>query len=134
MSKKKEYPGYLLYFDQMQGLVETCTDEELGLIHRAIFYYARDRIVPENLPTEFRMIWPSIQRKLDEDRNAYEEKCRSASYSAAAKQAKAKGEPVPDRDVFNAKYDKEFGLTRKPLTEQEFEKMREEKIAMLFKT
>ena len=38
MSKKKECPGYMLYFDQMQGLVEACNDEELGLIHRAIFY------------------------------------------------------------------------------------------------
>ena len=133
MSRKKQYPGYLLFFDQMQGLVETCSDEELGLIHRAIFYYARDRIIPENLPSEFRMIWPAIQRKLDEDKEAYEEKCRSASYSAAVKQAKAKGEPAPDRAVFDAKYNKEFGLTRKQPTEQEFEQMREEKIAMLLK-
>ena len=125
MNRKKEYPGYLLYFDQMQGLEETCIDEELGLIHRAIFYYARDGKTPEELPKEFRMIWPSIQRKLDEDRAAYEEKCRAASYSAAAKQAKAKGEPVPDRTAFDAKYDRENGLVRKPMSDDEFEKARQ---------
>ncbi len=131
MSRKKEYPGYLLYFDQMQGLVESCTDEELGMIHRAIFYYAQDRKEPEELPKEFRMVWPAIRRKLDEDRDAYEEKCRSAAYSATVKAAKAKGQPAPDRTLFDAMYNRGAGFTTRKLKEQEFEQMREEKLAML---
>ena len=70
-----------------------------------------------------------LRRMLDEDRNAYEEKCRTKAYAASVKAAKDKGEPVPDRVVFNANYDKTYG-TGTPMTEDEFEKSREEKIRM----
>ena len=77
------------------------------------------------------MIWPSIRRKLDKDRETYEEKCRSASYSAAVKTAKANGQPIPDREVFDAAYNKKHNIvTRKP-TEQEFEQLREDAIRKL---
>ena len=114
----------------MEGLVESCSDEELGLLHRAIFYYARDRKEPEELPKEFRMIWPSIRRKLDEDRDTYEEKCRSASYSATVKAAKAKGQPAPDRALFDAMYNREAGFTTRKPTEQENEQMKQNAIKM----
>ena len=130
MSRKKEYPGYLLYFDQMEGLVSVLNDEELGLIHRAIYYYARERKEPENLPDKFALIWPAIQNNLDRDREAYEGKCRSNAYSAAARVSKQKGEQPPDREVFNAAYDKKYG-TGQTLKEDVFEEMRKEAINKL---
>lgn len=128
MSKKKEYPGYLLYFDRVEGLMDL-PDADLGRVSRAIFFYARDRKEPTDLPKTLLYFWPMLRRMLDEDRNAYEEKCRTKAYAASVKAAKDKGEPVPDRVVFNANYDKTYG-TGTPMTEDEFEKSREEKIRM----
>ena len=130
MSKKKEYPGYLLYFDRIEGFVEECTDEEFGIISKAMFYYARDRKEPTELPKVFRIAWPVIRRMLDEDRAAYEDKCRSAAYSATVKASKAKGEPAPDRKVFDSIYDKQF-QTGQPMSQQEFDKEKEKRIRML---
>ena len=47
------------------------------------------------------------------------------------KTAKANGIPVPDRTVFNSMYDKENGIARKALTEDEFEKKRQAALSML---
>ena len=129
MSKKKEYPGYLLYFDRVEGLMDL-PDEDLGLISRVIFFYARDRKEPKDLPEKFSVIWPIRRRMLDEDRNAYEEKCRTKAYAASVKAAKEKGETIPDRAVFNASYDKTYG-TGVALTEEEFERRRQNNLRML---
>ncbi len=101
----------------------------MGLISRAIFFYARDRKEPTNLPEKLSYIWPMIRRMLDEDRNAYEEKCRTKAFAATVKDAKHKGEPLPDREMFNANYDKTYG-TRTPMTEDELVKSRERNIRM----
>ena len=129
MSKKKEYPGYLLYFDRVEGLMDL-SDADLGLVSRAIFYYARDKKEPEDLPEKFSLIWPMLKHMLDEDRNAYEEKCRTKAFAATVKAAKDKGEPLPDRAVFNANYDKTYG-TGTTMTEDEFEKKKQENLRML---
>ncbi len=132
MSRKKEYPGYLLYFDQMEGLVSVLNDEELGLIHRAIFHYAREGKEPENLPEKFALIWPAIQKNLDRDKEAYEDKCRSNAYNAAMRISKQKGEQAPDRAVFDAAYDKKYG-TGRPTQQDEFEEKRRIAMSMLGK-
>ena len=77
------------------------------------------------------MVWPAIRRKLDEDRDAYEEKCRSAAYSATVKAAKAKGQPAPDRTLFDAMYNREAGFTTRKPTEQESEQMKQDAINKL---
>ena len=64
MSKKKEYPGYLLYFDRVEGLMDL-PDSDLGLNSRAIFFYARDRKEPTELPEKFSLIWPMLKRMLE---------------------------------------------------------------------
>ena len=104
-------------------------DAELGLVSRAIFYYARDRKEPTDLPKTLSYFWPMLRRMLDEDRNAYEEKCRTKAYAASVKAAKDKGEPIPNRNTFDAAYDKVHG-TGARMTEDEFEESREEKIRM----
>ncbi len=65
-----------------------------------------------------------LKRMLDEDRNAYEEKCRTKSSAAAVKAAKDKGDPAPDRISYNAYYDKVHG-NGMAITEDEFEKNRQ---------
>lgn len=132
MSKKKEYPGYLLYFDRVEGLMDL-PDEELGLISRVIFFYARDKKEPDSLPEKFSLIWPMLKRMLDEDRNAYEEKCRTKSYAASVKAARDRGEQVPDRAVFNAVYDKAHSFATAAITEDEFEQNRQRGLEMIEK-
>ena len=129
MSRKKGYPGYLLYFDRVEGLMDL-EDADLGLISRAIFFYARDKKEPEDLPEKFSLIWPMLRRMLDEDRNAYEDKCRTKAYAASVKAARDKGEPVPDKEVFNARYDKTYG-TGITITEDEFEQNRQKNLKMI---
>ncbi len=130
MSRKKEYPGYLLYFDQMEGLISVLNDEELGQIHRAIYHYAREGKIPEDLPDKVKVIWPSIRNNLDRDREAYEEKCRTNAYNAAARVSKQKGEPPPDKAEFDARYDREY-RTGRSSTQDEFEGLRNDALNQL---
>ncbi len=130
MSRKKEYPGYLLYFDQMEGLISVLNDEELGQIHRAIYHYARVGKIPDDMPDKVKVIWPSIRNNLDRDREAYEEKCRTNAYNAAARVSKQKGERPPDKTEFNARYDREY-RTGRLTTQDEFEGLRNEALNKL---
>ena len=129
MSRRKEYPGYLLYFDRVEGLMDL-PDADLGRVNRAIFFYARDRKEPADLPEKLSYIWPMLRHMLDEDRNAYEEKCRTKAYAASVKAARDKGEPVPDKEVFNARYDKTYG-SGTAMTEDEFERNRQKNLKMI---
>lgn len=122
MTKRKEYPGFLLYFDKMEGLINELPDEELGAVLRAMYRYARTGEEPEQLPRELRFFWPMLRKMLDDDRTAYEDKCRAGSYSAACQAAKQRGEKAPDRQEFDKRYDAakaEEAFNRLPYDKQE---------------
>ena len=105
MTRRKEYPGFLLYFDRMEGLISELPDEELGMVLRAMYHYARFGTEPEELPRELRFFWPTLRKMLDDDRAAYEDKCRAGAYSATCQAAKQRGEKAPDREEYYKRYD-----------------------------
>lgn len=115
-NKKKQYPGFLLYFDRVEGLFTELDDEGLGYICRVMYNYARYGEMPENMPAVYALIWPTLKKMLDDDKTAYEEKCALGAYAAQCRVAEAKKEPKPEN----------------PLTyEQNFENLRESKLRML---
>lgn len=122
MTRHKEYPGFLLYFDKIEGLVNELPNAELGMVLRAMYHYARQGEEPEELPQELRFFWPMLRKMLNDDRIAYEEKCRAGSFSAACQAAKQRGEKPPNREEFEKRYDAikaEEAFARQPNHQQE---------------
>ena len=104
MTAKKKYPGFLVYFDQMDGVVAELNDRELGAIFRATYLYARDGELPAFQNQGLRISWDYMQKMVDRDKESYEEKCRKNSYNAACSAAKHKGLEKPDEAEFMANY------------------------------
>lgn len=126
--KKKGYPGFLLYFDRVEGLFSRLGDEQLGYICRMMYNYARYGKEPEEMPEVYALIWPELRTMLDDDRAAYEEKCAQGEYAAACRVAEAKHEPKPQKEQFF-----ENRRTDRQLTEEEkFEENREKALRKLY--
>lgn len=104
MSKKKEYPGMLLYFNRIEGIADRLNDQELGMIFRAMFNYARFGTEPESLEDKYYLIWPLLKDMLDNDRTRYEDTCRTNAYNSACKNAKVNNQPKPDKEEFERQY------------------------------
>ena len=104
MRKKKKYPGYLLYFDRVEGLFNTLDDEKLGYIMRVIYNYARYGENPCDMPKEYRLAWYSLKEMLNDDREAYLEKKALGAHAAACKSADQQGLPKPDKEMFVEEY------------------------------
>lgn len=99
-NKKREYPGFLLYFDRVEGMVEVFDDEKLGAAFRAMYEYARCGKEPESMDQALAVVWPTLKSMLDRDRENYNIKCDQGAYAAACRVADAKQEPKPDRERF----------------------------------
>jgi hypothetical protein len=72
---KDSFVIYTEYTDQIDEL----TNEEAGIIFRAIFAYVRGMELPEEVSTDrtLRLIFNRIKRKLDEDGKKYAETCEA---------------------------------------------------------
>lgn len=58
---------------------ELLTAEEIGLLTIAAIHYAQERTMPEFEDRALMLVWRNIQKRLDADFEAYEEKCRMNS-------------------------------------------------------
>ena len=58
---------------------ELLTAEEIGLLTIAAIHYAQERTIPEFEDRALMLVWRNIQKRLDADFEAYEEKCRMNS-------------------------------------------------------
>ena len=108
--KKKEFPGFLLYFDRITGIFEKLEDNQLGYVMRIIYNYARYGTEPQNIPAQYAVVWPTLQDMVDSDREAYEYKCAQGAHAAACREAMASGLPKPDKDEFIEEYRKTHNL------------------------
>lgn len=66
----KRKPGFVLYLDYKQHL-ELLSDEECGLLLRAIFEYEESSLIPE-FSGAMAMAFSFISANLDRDREKYE--------------------------------------------------------------
>lgn len=71
MSKKK--PGFLLYLDQKETIDEL-TDEEAGILLKAIFEYEQTKKTPQ-LNKVLKFIFLQLKKSLDRDEKKYNEIC-----------------------------------------------------------
>ena len=63
-----------LYFDQYISLVTNLNDEEAGRLFRAMLFYAKDGM-ELGLGMREAVVWPLIQRDIDNSRQAYLRRC-----------------------------------------------------------
>ena len=87
-------PGIMIYFDVIET-VNRLSDQNAGLLFRAILEYGMTRRVPE-LPKKLFLLWPLVQMRLDTDDERYHRVARKRRYAAYVRWAKEKGEtPLP---------------------------------------
>ena len=87
-------PGVMLYFE-MRPALAFLSREEKGALLDAILSYADDGETPE-LDGTCAVVWTFLQRQLDRDRAAYDEKCCRSRYAVYCRIAKQAGEtPLP---------------------------------------
>ena len=84
-------PGVLIYFDIM-GVVDKLSDQDAGILFRAILRYARDREVIE-LPDRLVVLWPLVQCRLDYDDERYLNTAFKRKYGAYVRWCRQKGQP-----------------------------------------
>lgn len=73
--------AFVLYLDYRQHL-ELLSDEECGLLMRAIFEYEEVRSLPD-FDGALAMAFSFIRKQLDRDREAYESRCRKNAENGA---------------------------------------------------
>lgn len=70
MAKK----GVIMFYDLLEQL-EDFTDEQFGMITRAIIKYDRDNVVPEFTDTSVKVAFKMIKPIIDKNKQEYENKC-----------------------------------------------------------
>lgn len=101
-NKGKEYPGFLVYFDKVEGLMNVMNDEQLGGVFRAMYNYARFETEPKEIEPMLQIIWPVLKNMLDVGKANYDYRCDHGAYAATCRVAEAKNEPKPDKEEFIA--------------------------------
>ena len=76
--EKKSFLMYLEYEEQLSDL----SDEELGMLLRAIFQYEKDGTEP-NLVGLLKMAFSFIKGNLNRDRNKYDRRCETSAINGA---------------------------------------------------
>ena len=76
--EKKSFLMYLEYEEQLSDL----SDEELGMLLRAIFQYEKDGTEP-NLAGLLKMAFSFIKGNLNRDRNKYDRRCETSAINGA---------------------------------------------------
>lgn len=88
MAETGRKKSFLLFYDY-EDFLEDLTNEEMGILLRAIFAYERRGKEPQFSSSEMRMAFKFIRRRLDEDRKNYLETCQKRA-QAGAKGGKAR--------------------------------------------
>lgn len=73
--------SFVLYHDYWNWF-RLLTDEEIGLVIRGIFYYEKERVLPEFLTDKTLLVFQMIKEVLDRDRAKYEKICNKNSENA----------------------------------------------------
>ena len=79
----KQKPGVMIYFD-MIPVVELLSNQDAGLLFRAILQYGENGVLPE-LDPHLALLWPLIQQRLDCDAARYETTVMKRKYAAYAR-------------------------------------------------
>lgn len=82
-----ERPGTMVYFDFLDMVTE-CTDEELGKLFRGILVYGRYGVLPDFEDRALRVLWNSVQIKIDVDEYRYRTTCISNEYKVYKRESK----------------------------------------------
>lgn len=94
---KGEQPGVMLYFE-LRPTLEFLDSAQLGRLFLAILDYGERGIEPEFEDTASAIVWSLLRRRLDLDRERYEERCRQQQ-SRASKRWHGKGEQPEDTEA-----------------------------------
>lgn len=73
-------PGVMVYFE-MRPLLERLSNNDAGILFRAIMDYGATGCIPE-LPESLFIVWPLIQMRLDMDNERYLDVVNKRKYAA----------------------------------------------------
>ena len=89
---EKRPPGVMLYFDKMRPIFALLSAEEGGELVQKILDYAEYGKQPVFASGDrLESLWPSVQKAIDLDAAAYQEKCERARKAVQARWNKEKG-------------------------------------------
>ena len=91
-------PGFMMYFDFAPALSKL-TDEEAGTLFKAIMDYASSGTI-HDLPGTCGFAFEVLRPRIDNDRAAYEERCRKNSYSTYIREMKKRNEQPLDYEAW----------------------------------
>lgn len=95
MSRKKDKPGVLIYFDVREPL-EVLNYEQRGQLFTAILDYSSEGIIPEFDDQVMRMAWAMIRPSVDRDDENYRNTVMKKTYASYCRVEKEAGrEPLP---------------------------------------
>lgn len=100
MSEKK---SFLVYFDWEEPF-GCMTDEELGMIFRAMLRFAKNGELPEFENKTLYMVFSFVKNAIERDMAAYEEKCRKNAENGkkgGKKKAEAELPPLNFNDLID---------------------------------
>ena len=66
--------SFLLYFDMMDGF-DNLSDADAGRVMKAVFHYAAEGTLPDELPPDARMFFTFARHWIDLDKEKYAKKC-----------------------------------------------------------
>ena len=99
MSQK---PGVLVYFDMLPA-IQNLSKVDKGTLFESILDYGLNRTLPTNLSKKLMVIWPLVQRRLDQDELQYNSTVTKRAYSAYVRWAKYNSETVMDFQTWQEK-------------------------------
>lgn len=117
MGRKKEYPGMLLYFDRIKGMIDNLEDAEIGQLFKAMYYYAYENKSPEFEDRALRLLWPELAFMIDRDKERYLEVSANNSYNAKIR-VKDAGALLPDREEYVKNYKEKSAIVAKSVVQQ----------------
>lgn len=85
-----EKPGVMIYFD-LQETLDRLSDEQAGILFRAILEYGAKRTEPD-LPDPLFFLWPIIQTRLDCDDRRYYRVSQKRRYAVYVRWTKHHGQ------------------------------------------
>ena len=83
-------PGVMVYFDLVHTL-EMLSDQEAGILFRAIMYYGMDG-TRTKLPPNLMLLWPLIEMRINSDDARYNLKSQKKKYAVYVRWAKEHGQ------------------------------------------
>lgn len=91
LSDNKQRPGVMVYFDSLRPALNRLSDEQCGVLFRAILDYAQYGTTTELDPMTG-MVFDLLVPKIDRDGVKYEESREQRKYAVYTREAKRRGE------------------------------------------